>query len=152
MGHVTKGLRFQCIGCGDCCRRPGEVRFDDETFEGIAKHLRLSLEEFRQTYHVHFDPNDKETWIVENASDEACPFLVEDRCSIHSVRPRQCRTYPFWPEILESRYAWRQEKKECPGIGIGPLFDPDIVRQLCEAEENQLPVSCLTKVAELSAD
>jgi hypothetical protein len=29
--------------------------------------------------------------------------------------------YPFWPELVESRAAWKEEAKECPGIGKGEL-------------------------------
>jgi len=41
---------------------------------------------------------------------EACIFLQDDKtCSIYEARPVQCRTYPFWPRIMKSREAWRQE-------------------------------------------
>jgi hypothetical protein len=34
----------------------------------------------------------------------------------------QCRLYPFWPELVESRAAWKEEAKLCPGIGKGDLI------------------------------
>ena len=45
-----------------------------------------------------------------------CPFLSERRCTIHRIRPSQCRTYPFWPEVLESRGSWEAERRYCEGI------------------------------------
>jgi Fe-S-cluster containining protein len=48
-----------------------------------------------------------------------CVFLGEGRrCRIYAVRPAQCRTYPFWPE-LETRQAWRDEARRCEGILLG---------------------------------
>jgi len=38
------------------------------------------------------------------------------------VRPQQCRTYPFWPEIVETRGAWQEEARRCEGMGRGPVI------------------------------
>lgn len=50
-----------------------------------------------------------------------CHFLTSEGCSIHPAKPTQCRLYPFWPELVEDRKAWRAEASECPGIGKGEL-------------------------------
>lgn len=39
-------------------------------------------------------------------------------CSIYSVRPAQCRTYPFWPEIVQSPHHWAAESARCEGIAL----------------------------------
>jgi Fe-S-cluster containining protein len=51
-----------------------------------------------------------------------CSFLVESGCSIHPAKPTQCRTYPFWPELVEHRENWAEAASTCPGIGTGPLI------------------------------
>jgi Fe-S-cluster containining protein len=51
-----------------------------------------------------------------------CHFLDSRGCRIHPVKPTQCRLYPFWPDLVENRAAWRQESSLCPGIGQGPLI------------------------------
>jgi Fe-S-cluster containining protein len=51
-----------------------------------------------------------------------CHFLQEGGCSVHEVKPVQCRTYPFWPELVENRKAWKEEGARCPGIGKGGLI------------------------------
>ena len=58
---------------------------------------------------------------VEKDGDHDCVFLERGDdgragCSIYDARPTQCRTWPFWPENLRSRSAWRQAAKDCPGI------------------------------------
>lgn len=41
------------------------------------------------------------------------------RCTIYSVRPAQCRTWPFWPSHLESPETWQRVQSFCPGVGRG---------------------------------
>lgn len=54
-------------------------------------------------------------------SVNSCHFLKDGGCSIHPVKPTQCRTYPFWPSIVASRAMWKIEATFCPGIGKGEL-------------------------------
>ena len=48
---------------------------------------------------------------------QRCIFLdSEDLCSIHTQRPRQCSTYPWWPDLMESA-AWDTEAERiCEGM------------------------------------
>ena len=56
-------------------------------------------------------------------SDGRCTFLDRaNQCRIYRVRPKQCRTYPFWPEVLASRSSWRSEAETCEGIGRGAVI------------------------------
>jgi len=50
-----------------------------------------------------------------------CHFLREDGCSIHTVKPVQCRIFPFWPELVDDKREWRKTARYCPGIGKGAL-------------------------------
>ncbi len=61
-------------------------------------------------------------------SDSSCSFLKEDGCSIHPAKPTQCRIFPFWPELVESRREWRKTAKYCPGIDRGPLIQIESAR------------------------
>ena len=46
-----------------------------------------------------------------------CVFLSEhNQCTIHDVKPTQCRTYPFWPQTLMGKSEWEAEKFKCEGI------------------------------------
>ena len=44
-------------------------------------------------------------------------FLGDDNlCTVHSVRPLQCSTYPYWPELIDP-LAWEMEAlRTCEGI------------------------------------
>ena len=61
--------------------------------------------------------------------DANCSFLKDDRCSIHPAKPTQCRIFPFWPELVESRREWRKTARYCPGMGKGPLIQIEAARQ-----------------------
>ena len=41
---------------------------------------------------------------------------------MYPVRPKQCRTFPFWPENVRSRRNWLDLGKECPGVGTGEFY------------------------------
>ena len=52
-------------------------------------------------------------------------------CTVYPVRPRQCRTWPFWASNVASRAAWERTKKSCPGAGQGDLISAEeITRRL----------------------
>jgi Fe-S-cluster containining protein len=54
-----------------------------------------------------------------------CVFFVEGKCSIHPVKPAQCRLYPFWFQNVRNEAAWEQTCAECPGIGEGDWVSPE---------------------------
>ena len=71
--------------------------------------------------------------------DRQCPFLDATGCSIHPAKPTQCRTFPFWPELVENREAWKQTGKFCPGIGKGPLIQIGDAMQIAEEQRREFP-------------
>lgn len=59
-----------------------------------------------------------------------CPLLEGDLCSVDEVKPGQCRAYPFWSELVGDRHAWRREKRDCEGIGRGPVWPRDEIERM----------------------
>jgi uncharacterized protein len=130
----AKGLRFQCQRCGNCCRNHGEytyVSLTEVELREIPAFLGLTPAEFLARY-CESAPGYLPTLRMDRP---ACPFLTEERsCSIYPVRPKQCRTWPFWTENLV-RATWEGPVRECcPGIGQGPLHPADEVERI--AREN----------------
>ena len=130
----SNGLRFECTGCGNCCRNHGEysyVSLAEAELEAIPRFLGISRQEFLARY------CDKEPGFHPTLKMDApaCPFLGADqRCAIYPVRPKQCRTWPFWTENL-ARETWEGPVKQCcPGIGRGPLYPAAEVERI--AREN----------------
>jgi len=62
-----------------------------------------------------------------------CIFLerVEGkaRCRIYPVRPKQCRTWPFWKLNLASPDTWNDQVHRCPGINRGPLHEAQKIQE-----------------------
>lgn len=112
------GVSFRCTApeCNDCCtgnRGPGYVWVSGEEMEAIANHLGLPFETFTRKYIRQVD------WsfsLIEKPNND-CVFLIEGGCGIYPVRPTQCRTYPFWDEIMRAPETWTKEANQCPGIG-----------------------------------
>lgn len=117
------GLRFKCTGCGQCCTgSPGHVWVNDEEIAALADHLQISIEGFIKLYTRRIGNRRS---LKEHPKNYDCVFLKERKCLVYSVRPQQCRTYPWWPENLATRKAWEEEKQRCEGIDHpdAPLVD-----------------------------
>lgn len=112
------GLSFTCTQCGNCCTgEPGNVWVDAAEIDAISRYLDVPSGEVRllKTKLV----GDRLS-LREHANGD-CIYLesTSRRCSIYPVRPKQCRTWPFWNSNLESPDAWNNVQKKCPGAGQG---------------------------------
>ena len=57
-------------------------------------------------------------------SADRCIFLDDDgkKCTIYEARPTQCRTYPYWPRLMNNETAWIDESVD---IEKGKLWTPE---------------------------
>jgi Fe-S-cluster containining protein len=83
----------------------------------IAEYLHLPQEDFEK----RFVYRTKHQIRLRTPRNSTCHFLKPDGCSIHTVKPVQCRTFPFWPEILHDALTLTRTSHYCPGIGQGEL-------------------------------
>jgi Fe-S-cluster containining protein len=46
-----------------------------------------------------------------NQKADQCIFLDADgkKCTIYEARPTQCRTYPYWPRLMDNYTEWESE-------------------------------------------
>src|SRR5258707_2398127 len=89
------GLRFTCTQCGNCCTgAPGFVWVNDEELTAIATFLDQPRD---QVEAIHTRQAHRGRTLREKLHGD-CVFYDREGggCSIYSVRPRQCRTWPFW--------------------------------------------------------
>ena len=112
-------LRFTCqTGCTKCCEIKGFVYLSEEDVERAAKYLSLTREAFEAKYVVRYPHVIR----LRKPLHAQCHFLTSGGCSIHPVKPTQCRLYPFWPELVEDVEEWHRASELCPGIGKGDLI------------------------------
>lgn len=119
--HENNPLRFACTGCGACCigRKDDYVLVNRGEADAIQLFLGLSRDWFRRRYLTKLDHGE---YGINLGPDGRCPFLnADDMCSIYTIRPRQCRSYPFWPEIVNNATSWSTEARRCEGIDRGHI-------------------------------
>ncbi len=111
-------MRFECQrGCTRCCEVRGFVYLSEDDLTRAAAYLGVTSEAFEAQYVIRYPTLLR----LRKPLDSQCHFLTREGCSIHPAKPTQCRLYPFWPELVENRAAWKEESKSCPGIGKGEL-------------------------------
>ena len=123
------GLRFKCTGCGECCTgSPGYVWVSPSEAEAIAEFLKISLEEFLKKYTRRIG---NRLSLKELPKNYDCVFLKGKRCEIYSVRPKQCRTFPWWSENLKTPDHWQATAARCEGIDHpdAPLVSVDEIQK-----------------------
>jgi len=119
-------LRFSCQpGCTKCCEVQGFVYLTEGDLQNMAEYVGLPARAFEDKYVVRF----KQLLRLRKPRRAQCHFLTKEGCSVHPVKPVQCRLYPFWPELVEERAQWEAERKMCPGIGKGELIQ---IGRACE--------------------
>ncbi len=124
MSNIIKNEEFvfsfdqnACASCnGACCRgESGYIWVSKPEMEAIADFLQMDLKRFIATYLY------KEGYrysIKERKKDGEylCIFFDEQKgCEIYPVRPKQCRTYPFW-DRYKSKENLFEVCRECKGI------------------------------------
>ena len=123
------GLQFTCTRCGACCTgAPGYVWVNSDEINQIAKFRGESAEDVSGKYVRRVG---LALSLIEHSNGDCVFYDREGRgCSIYSVRPRQCRTWPFWHSNLRNRAAWSETCRLCPGAGKGDFVSSDEIVRL----------------------
>lgn len=131
--YERQPLRFDCTRCGRCCVT-GEgyyVFLNGNEAERIRAYLKLSHRWFRRRYLQRLPDGDL---VAASQSDGRCVFLeVSGSCGVYPVRPLQCSTYPFWPEIVSYQTDWKRESRRCEGINRGDVVPVTRIRKFVNA-------------------
>lgn len=114
------GLRFRCTACGECCTgEPGYVYVTSSDVARMAKHKGMTPDAFARLYVRRVGDR---LSLKEKANGD-CAMLEGRKCSVYSVKPTPCSTFPFWPEVLDSRKTWDETAKRCPGMNVGDAYE-----------------------------
>jgi Fe-S-cluster containining protein len=118
-----EGLAFACTRCGACCTgAPGYVWVSPEEIEALAEHRGQTVQEFsvkfvRRVGHRYS--------LIEKPGGDCIFWDKSSGCTVYAARPVQCRTWPFWPENVETPEDWDHVRSVCPGSGRGRVYTLD---------------------------
>jgi len=90
-----------------------------EEEQRLAGHLQIDIAGLRARFETT-------RWrfpsLRERAGGECVMHGPDGRCRVYPCRPLMCRTWPFWPELLESQESWTAAARHCPGMNDGRLW------------------------------
>jgi len=101
-----------CLQCANCCKTTPALLTDRDIMK-IAKHLRITVQEFHRQY-VRRDEDGDHVF-----KHTPCVFLERDNtCRIYAFRPQACREYPHtdarkMKQILDITY---KNREICPAV------------------------------------
>jgi uncharacterized protein len=114
------GLQFACTRCGNCCTgAPGFVWVNDDEVRAIAEFRGEPVEEVLGLYTRRAGSRRS---LKEKANGDCVFYDRVAGCTVYPVRPRQCRTWPFWECNTQTPEAWARAAADCPGCNKGELI------------------------------
>jgi Fe-S-cluster containining protein len=130
------GIRFECTGCGDCCRSHGEyayVYLSTKDVDIISSYLKMNRLDFLNAY----CKNDEYGNVHLSMTDGDCNFLKKKgRCRIYPVRPMQCKAWPFWTENLQEHIFKGAVAGYCKGVGKGRLWTEKEIDEIAKKRDD----------------
>ena len=132
--HEAITDEYEFRGAGGLVRRWSSIRMYSmrELLHGLARdtcgwmtrrsprwrqHLDRPIGEIRL---LHTRPARGRVSLREHANGDCIYFDPEQRrCTVYEVRPKQCRSWPFWKSNLASPEAWKQVQQGVSRGGAG---------------------------------
>ena len=102
---------FECQKCGECCKGYGGAFVKNHEIERISGYLGIERERFLSDY---CDWSGRRP-LIKTAESGYCIFW-DKLCTIHEVKPRMCKIWPFIESILVDPSNWAIIKSMCPGV------------------------------------
>jgi Fe-S-cluster containining protein len=102
---------FQCTQCGECCKGYGGTYVSEKEIRLISAFLKVDARDFVATY-CQFSGGRP---VLAQAQNGYCMFW-DKICTIHPVKPKMCRQWPYIESLLIDLGNWRIMASACPGI------------------------------------
>ena len=106
-GQWSINLPFLCTKCGVCCTledflTAGEITGKPEEHPQVYARNRVLFEEIGKIFEANEEKYDN--YIAHTP----CPFLVNNACSIYTIRPGGCQLFP--------KTAFGMQTRDCPAL------------------------------------
>ena len=97
--------------CGECCKGYGGTFVNQNEIEAISQYLKTDPESFVTDYCQLSGRRPP----IKTAESGYCIFW-DKVCTIHRVKPRMCKIWPFVESILVDSTNWAIIQSMCPGV------------------------------------
>ncbi len=117
---ATDSFSFACSGCGGCCRGREDIVLSGYDLYRIASYLRLPPIVVVGAVCRHYNGENSLMPVVRLQpladAENNCPFLYQNRCSIHEAEPLVCALYPLGQQIeLDGTVQYFAQTVHCGG-------------------------------------
>lgn len=161
-------FRFKCRRCGKCCKNQDTIIFTPRDIYNIAHKFGKTMEQVIEETSEVYPGRDSRMPIVHmvpSGPKNACPLLVDGRCSVHDCKPTVCalfplgrvvwfdRTLPLEQQLdnIQVRYIVNDKKSKRTHRQLPP--PPDIPQaQLADIETRHRVYSALLNHLTLASD
>jgi hypothetical protein len=97
--------------CGDCCKGFGGTFVTRKDIYAIAGYIKTDRKKFVSKYCEKSGGKP----VLARGKNGYCVFW-DKICTIHSVKPRMCREWPFIKSVLADTDNWYIMAGMCPGM------------------------------------
>jgi Fe-S-cluster containining protein len=97
--------------CGECCNGYGGTFVSKREISRISRYLGIDPESFLKDYCSWSGKRP----LIKSTESGYCVFWDES-CTIHIVKPRMCRIWPFIDTMVLEPANWAAVQSVCPGV------------------------------------
>ena len=97
--------------CGDCCKGYGGTYVTQADIKAISAYLNIRPTSFLADYCQWSGKRP----VIKTGPSGYCIFWNKV-CTIHPVKPRMCKLWPFIDSVLADPSNWDAMHSVCPGI------------------------------------
>lgn len=102
---------FNCTKCGDCCKGYGGAFVTPDDIKAISNYLNAEPEHFIEKFCQISGGKP----LIAQGDNGYCIFW-DEVCTIHPVKPRMCKEWPFIKAVILDIENWHIMASLCPGI------------------------------------
>jgi len=122
---------FECAMCGGCCASQDLVQLTTYELYRLSRHLNIEPAAFFEKYCVVAATSQNPMpHLYIKTINNACPFLKDNKCSVHEARPYACQAYPmrvYWVLTREMKDFVRAHYKLEDACSLFKLDDNDVL-------------------------